>query len=265
MLGRAVHASDQTFQVLKPSLETADLALANLESPLTNLPASNSSKYSLCAAPASVKYLTDAGLDLLSLANNHRLDCGEHGLAETESTLTSAGLGYIAPGLQPLFRSINGIKLAFLALDATGDLDLKPVLQVVASSRQAGAFVIVSIHWGLEYQSGASPAQKRIASQLADAGAALIWGHHPHVLQPIEWLRDGKTLVAYSLGNALFDQAGLANTRQSALALVTIDASGVKAINVIPFLIDLTGSRIVASDPTSAKIIIERLHLTPSP
>ena len=209
--------------------------------------------------------MIDAGIDLLSLANNHRLNCGENGLAETESTLTGAGLGYIGPELQPIFRDINGIKLAFLALDATGDLDLKPALKAVASARQSGAVVIVSIHWGLEYQSGASLQQKQMASQLADAGVALIWGHHPHVLQPVEWLRDGKTLVLYSLGNALFDQAGLANTRQSALALVKIETGGVKKINVIPFLIDLTGSRIVEADPNSAKIIMERLHLTPSP
>jgi poly-gamma-glutamate synthesis protein (capsule biosynthesis protein) len=263
MLGRAVHTSDQTFQVLAPSLQSADLALANLESPLTDAPVSNSEGYSLCAAPATVKYLVAAGLDLLSLANNHRLDCGENGLAETKSTLTRAGLGYLGPELQPVYRSINGLKLAFLALDATGNLDLKPALQAVATARQSGAVVIVSIHWGLEYQTGAAPQQKQIASQLADAGATLICGHHPHVLQPVEWLGSSKTLVLYSLGNALFDQAGLENTRQSALALVKLDTFGVQKISILPFLINVTGSRLVDADPASAKVIMDRLHLSP--
>jgi poly-gamma-glutamate synthesis protein (capsule biosynthesis protein) len=256
MLGRGVRPSAQTFSYLEPFLKFADLALANLESPLTNAPAETQSLYQLCAPPENVRYLAEAGFDLLSLANNHRLDCGEKGLAETQSTLKEAGLGFIGPNPEPVTRQINGIKLAFLAFDATSGFDLEAAQAAVRSARETGSVVIVALHWGLEYQSGAAPQQKQIAAQLAEAGATLIWGQHPHVLQPAEWINNRKTLVLYSLGNALFDQAGLANTRQSALALVALDKSGVKTLRAIPFVIDVPGSRLLEADPASAKTIL---------
>ena len=256
MLGRDVHPTAQTFVTLEPFLKSADLALANLESPLTNAPAQIASPYVLCAPPENVKYLAEAGFDLLSLANNHRLDCGETGLDETQSALRKAGLGFIGPDPEPVYRQINGIRLAFLAFDATAGFHIETATQAVRLAKETGAVVIVSIHWGAEYQSGASSGQKQIATQLAEAGATLVWGHHPHVLQPAEWLNAHKTLVLYSLGNALFDQHGLENTRQSALVLVTINASGVEKLDAIPFLIDVSNSRIVEPDSASVETIL---------
>ncbi len=257
MLGRSVHPTPQTFAYLQPSLTSADLALANLESPLTDSPVQTTSGYALCAPPENVKYLVNAGFDYLSLANNHRLDCGIKGLSETQSTLTNAGLGFIGPDPQPVYRSVKGIPLAFFAFDATAQFDVDAAARVVRSAHAAGAVVVVSIHWGAEYQSGASAAQKQIAEYLAQAGAALIWGHHPHVLQPAEWIDAGKTLVFYSLGNALFDQHGLEDTRRSALMLVTLDTQGVKKFSAIPFLIDVPNSRIIKAGSADAESIME--------
>ena len=256
MLGRDIHPSTQTFAYFEPYLDSADMALANLESPLTRAPVQTDSPYALCAPPENVRLLAEAGFDLLMLANNHNLDCGERGLLETQSTLSGAGLGFVGPGPEPVYREINGVRLALLAFDATGAFDLESAEQAVRSAKEAGAVVIVSIHWGLEYQSGASQFQKEIASQLAETGAALIWGHHPHVLQPAEWTDAGRTLVFYSLGNALFDQHGLANTRQSALALVRLDPNGVADFRAIPFMIDVPNSRVVEADPASAQAIM---------
>jgi poly-gamma-glutamate synthesis protein (capsule biosynthesis protein) len=257
MLGRDAHPTPETFAYLKSFLTSADLALANLESPLTDSPAQTSSPYVICAQPENVRYLVNAGFDLLSLANNHRLDCGREGLIETQKTLTDAGLGFIGPDSEPVCRSIHGMQLAFLAFDATNRFDLDAAVRVVRSARATGAIVIVSIHWGAEYQAGASSDQKQIAGQLADAGAALIWGHHPHVLQPSVWLRDHKTLVFYSLGNALFDQYGLEATRRSALVLVTLDRAGVEKVKIIPFLIDIQNSRITKAGQTDAELIMQ--------
>ena len=255
MLGRSVHPTPETFTYLQPSLESADLALANLESPLTDEPVETRSAYALCAPPANVKYLADAGFDLLSLENNHSLDCGADGLRETQSTLTDAGLGFLGP--DPVYRSVNDIRLALLAFDATGQFDLEAAAEAVKSAQETGALVVVSIHWGAEYQSGASIPQKQIAERLAEAGAALIWGHHPHVLQPAEWIHAGKTLVLYSLGNALFDQYGLENTRQSALVLVRLGPHGVEQFEAIPFLIDVHNSRIVEPGREDVQAITE--------
>jgi poly-gamma-glutamate synthesis protein (capsule biosynthesis protein) len=257
MLGRDVHPTTETFAYLKPYLISADLSLANLESPLTNAPTKTASSYVLCGKPANVHYLVDAGIDLLSLANNHNLDCGRDGLTETQRTLTDAGLGFIGPEPKPVYHSINGIRLAFLAFDATTHFDTESAVRAVRSAREKGAIVIVSIHWGVEYQSGASNEQKQIAAQLAEAGASLIWGHHPHVLQPAEWTDDHKTLVLYSLGNAIFDQYGLESTRRSALVLVTLDPSGVWEYKVIPFLIDIKNSQIVEPRQRDVQLIKE--------
>jgi poly-gamma-glutamate capsule biosynthesis protein CapA/YwtB (metallophosphatase superfamily) len=122
---------------------------------------------------------------------------------------------------------------------------------------------VVLIHWGAEYQAGPTDRQKALAQRFAQAGAALVVGTHPHVLQPAEWIRTarGKTLVLYSLGNALFDQPGLPDTRQSALALVSLDASGVRSVQVVSFVIDVAGSRLVAPDAETARQIHGRLDL----
>ncbi len=106
---------------------------------------------------------------------------------------------------------------------------------------------------------------------MAEAGASLIWGHHPHVLQPTEWIDipcDARnpskvcrqTLVLYSLGNALFDQYALPDTRQSALAMVVISLDGVQEFHAIPFVIDEPRSRLIAADDATAKKILERLR-----
>jgi poly-gamma-glutamate synthesis protein (capsule biosynthesis protein) len=255
MLGREVHPTAETFAYLEPFLSSADLALANLESPLTTAPVQTASPYPLCAPPERVSFLVEAGFDLLALANNHNLDCGPDGLLETRRTLTDAGLGFIGPGPQPIYLSVNGMRLAFLAFDAVSGLDVDASRRAVQSAHDTGAIVVVSVHWGLEYQSGAAASQRRIARALTDGGATVIWGHHPHVLQPAETIDNSRALVLYSLGNALFDQHGLESTRRSALVLVTLDSNGVEGFNVIPFLIDIRNSRVLQAAEEDAPLI----------
>jgi gamma-polyglutamate biosynthesis protein CapA len=254
MLGRGVKPSPDSFAYLEPYLRSADLALANLESPLTTAKPGSASPYNLCAEPESVKHLARAGFDLLSLANNHRLDCGQAGLQETQATLVQAGLNFIGPDANPVIRTVNGLTMAFLAFDATADFDLGGAARAVMAAKNEADFVIISIHWGAEYQSGADSLQIQIAKRLAESGAALIWGHHPHVLQPAAQINS--SLVLYSLGNALFDQTGLSSTRQSALALVGLDTQGVRLIRVIPFGIDVPRSRIVQPDQKDSNTIL---------
>jgi len=277
MLGRGVNPSADSLAYLVPYLISADIALANLESPLTTVP-SQTSGYSLCATPDRVSFLAEAGLDLLSIANNHNLDCGQRGLAETESTLHTAGLTPL--NAQTVYRKIHGLKLAFLAFDdISAPIDMNAAVQAIHEARNSSAVVIVSIHWGLEYQGGASERQRQLAHQFTEAGASLLWGHHPHVLQPAEWVGSlpyegsnpsvapqdrsshGCGLILYSLGNALFDQGGLVDTRASALVLVELDGNGVRSANAIPFVIDVQHGRIQEADKQTADSIIERLGL----
>ncbi len=142
-------------------------------------------------------------------------------------------------------------------------LDAEVAARAIRAAQSSGSLVIVYVHWGLEYQSGPTARQQALAEQFAAAGASLIVGSHPHVLQPAAWIPNstGKTLVLYSLGNALFDQPGLPDTRQSALVLVTLNSQGVRSAWAIPFLIDISASRLVASDSATAARIRSSLGL----
>jgi poly-gamma-glutamate capsule biosynthesis protein CapA/YwtB (metallophosphatase superfamily) len=274
MLGRGLHPTSASLAYLTPELSSADLRLANLESPLANVvPAVDTTAgYNLCASADRAALLSAWHLDLLSLANNHRFDCVPDGqpeiVNETASLLTAAGLACVGPGPQPLYREINGLKLTFLAFDdILAPLDVGAAVQAIRSARAEDTLVVVSVHWGLEYQGGASTRQKALARQFADAGAALIVGTHPHVLQPAAWIPTvrGTRLVLYSLGNALFDQDGLPDTRQSALVLVTLDSHGVHSARAVPFQIDVSRSLIFRPDSQTASQIQTRINLPPAP
>lgn len=264
MLGRGMNPASDSLAILRPELSSSDLVLANLESPLTTSPPPQGSAYNLCSSAARASLLAGWGFDLLSIANNHQYDCGPQGPADTRSALQAVGITPIGPGMDPVLREVNGLTLAFLALnDVSSRLDESSALQEIRSERASGALVIVSIHWGLEYQGGASDRQISLADQFVNAGAVLVWGHHPHVLQPAEWKETahGKTLVLYSLGNALFDQGGLSDTRSSALVVVSLSAQGVTKVQVVPFCIDVSSSRLILPDADTSSKIMDQLRL----
>lgn len=228
MLGRGVAQAlegnwEAAFIQVQPWLAKANLACANLESPLTSGPQIRAG-YDLRAPPASIAALGAAGFDVLSLANNHALDAGQAGLAETITTLNAAGIAGVADQTagrlashQPPYPTI---RYHLFALDDTvAPLDIETTRQRVAAAKRQTDLVVVSIHWGGEYQAAPSPRQESIAQALAHAGAGLVVGHGPHVLQPVEWIE--KTLVAYSLGNLLFDQPYPADCRWGAILRVT--------------------------------------------
>jgi poly-gamma-glutamate synthesis protein (capsule biosynthesis protein) len=264
-LGRDVHPTTASLDVILPYLQSADLALANLESPLAETqPQGYGQGYNLCAPAADAAQLSGWGLDILSIANNHSSDCGIHGTVRTAGILAGRGITALGFGAQPLYREVHGIPLAFLAFDdATSPLDAEVAVAQIRAAREMGALVVVSVHWGVEYQGGASQRQEDLASQFAEAGAVVIWGHHPHVLQPVEWIETplGRTLVLYSLGNALFDQGGLDDTRQSALVMVTLETGGVTSVRAVPFEIDIINSNLLEPDAQTAQIILDRLQL----
>jgi poly-gamma-glutamate synthesis protein (capsule biosynthesis protein) len=242
------------------------LALANLESPLAAEVPTTPSEYNLCAKQDNAQFLSDAGLDLLSLANNHTRDCSPDGAGQTRSILELVGLEAIGPGLEPVYREVDGIILAFIALDdIDAPLDLVAARNAISHAGEQAAVVIVSIHWGIEYQAAPSHRQQSTALALADAGADLVWGHHPHVLQPIVWIDTdrARTLVLYSLGNALFDLYGLENTRQSALVSVELTSHGVSTYSITPFVLDAVRNTVIQPDPEDQAEIADQLQSGP--
>ena len=278
MLGRGVAQDHQdgrwqdALDFIKPLTSSANLSMANLESPLTTSAVGllqvteTPSKYNLCGPASAVQALSEAGFDLLTLANNHARDCSSEGLEETGSFLEKSGIIPVYPGYEPARLSVNGVRLAVFAFDdVTNALDLSAACQAISRIHDTGDIVVVSIHWGSEYQPTPNSRQQELARSLSNCGASLIWGHHPHVVQPIEWLenprRSSNTLAAYSLGNAMFDQYGLPDVTRSALLMVTINDYGVQSVRAYPFEIEPWRGSLRPASQDSTSLIMDRLGI----
>ncbi|MFA7468775.1 MAG: CapA family protein, partial [Desulfotomaculaceae bacterium] len=211
------------FAGVKWFLQGGDIVFGNLEGPVTPGREIKVPEMVLRADPGVVPALKDAGFDILSLANNHVPDFGAQGLIDTMNYLDSAAIGYAGAGsneeaaLTPWYMEVKGIKLAFLAFndpavvpdsylagDGPGTAGLEPK-KVTAAVREAAGnadFTVVSLHAGTEYASEPDDTQVHFARLAIDAGADLVLGSHPHVVQKVEQYR-GKYIL-YSLGNFIF-------------------------------------------------------------
>ena len=260
MLGRGVaeaHAGgdwNTALHSLSAVTRSADLSLANLESPFFCEPSGSSDARSLAAPPAAAEAVASAGLDVLSTLNNHSLDAGEPGRKCTKAALSGKGMIILDSPAAPIDLRIRGVGIRLLAFDFTGEVTGSAFDDLLHSVEDApaGTVVIVSLHWGMEYQSGHDGGQENIAALLAAAGADIIWGHHPHVVQETEWLED--TLVMYSLGNALFDQQAPAAVRRGELAWVEADRRGVRLHAAVAFAIAARRGRTESPDPLSIRL-----------
>ncbi len=248
MLGRSITQAAtrsidwQPFEKLQPVFDKADILAANLESPLTTAPVTTNG-YALCAPPARVTDIKAASFDLVTFANNHSMDCGEAGISQTLSILRSNDIQIAGPSPEPVYMRRRGKTLAFIALDdISSPVDLPWVKAIISSTAPKSDLVIISIHWGSEYQAAPSARQRWLASTLVEAGADVIVGHHPHVIQPVESLPRGNgkspALVFYSLGNALFDQHGLPDTRTGAGVNLILGPGGSFSYSIFIFEID---------------------------
>ncbi len=260
-LGRDVTPGLESFAYLQDDLTNADIVLANLESPLGSGIDESSPGYNLCAPGEYATLLAEWGIDLLSLANNHVNDCFPKGIPVTRSLLGTAGLTGL--GSEAYQVKIEDINVTFFAFDdISSEMDMEAATTAISAASNR-SFVIVSMHWGTEYHGAPSQRQEYLAGILAEAGAGILWGHHPHVLQSVEWIEtsSGGTLVLYSLGNALFDQGGLADTRQSALLLVNLDGGRVRSVEAVPFEINVPLSILKSPSTKANEEILLRLAI----
>ena len=226
-------------------------------------------RYDLRAPLEAVAALSSGGFDVVSLANNHALDAGEGGLRETVEALRAVGISALMDGTAgeslvcssfPPSRPADLPGYCLLAFDdSVAALDVAGAAREVAAAAQRSDVVIVSIHWGGEYQAAPGPRQRAVARALADAGAGLIVGHGPHVPQRVEWV--GETLVAYSLGNFLFDQPYPADCRWGVILRVTFDNGQIVAVEPLPTVV--AQGRVKPAGPEDAAAILARLNLEP--
>ncbi|MBS4206728.1 CapA family protein [Bacillus sp. FJAT-50079] len=262
MFGRHVeevknrYSQEHLFRYVKPYFENADYSTGNFEHPVVH-----SDEYEkqekfihLQTDAKSVETLKKMNFSVLNLANNHAMDYLENGLNDSITTFNQYDLSFVGAGKNLeeasniIYKQVNGINIATLGFtDAyvpksgatekkPGVLKVKPeiFIPLIEEAKEKADLVVVHVHWGQEYDTEASPRQKGLAKAIADSGADIIIGHHPHVLQPVEIYND--TIIFYSLGNFIFDQ-GWSTARETALVQYHLNKNGVAQFEITPLLI----------------------------
>ena len=272
--GRAMREGwDAPFTPLAPRLAAADVAFANLEFPVGErewVRAGRSPEFFHDAGvPAA---LARAGVRIVSLANNHMMDCGPRGLSRTLEACRAAGLKTagagrnIAEAREPALLTLKGQRTVWLAYAtastdaATAErpgvapLEASLIVEDLARWRPLADVLVVSAHWGSMYVDYPPPRVLDLARLLAEHGADLVLGHHPHVLQGIE-RRAGAT-VLYSLGDGAFNgragdfhaEVGALTRLESAVFTVSL-TDGTSVVDVAPMRLDEDG---FPSEPEAA-------------
>jgi poly-gamma-glutamate capsule biosynthesis protein CapA/YwtB (metallophosphatase superfamily) len=257
------------FENVLHIFEKKDILFGNLETVLSDTGEKAKKSVVLCSSPNTVKYLKDVNFDVLNIANNHILDLGTEGFKNTVDSLNDNNLNYIGADndkskSKSLILEKNGLKLGFLGYTigrfketntiSPSKLNEKEIILDITSLKDKCDFVVVSLHWGTENVFYPSPKQVDLAHRLVDAGATLILGHHPHVIQGIEKYNNG--LIAYSLGNFQFDtKLSQSKTNDSIILSVDFDENGIKNHEVIPVVIDDDFLPKVAEDAVKKNIL----------
>lgn len=237
-------------------MQTADIMMLNNEFPYTDRgTALEDKQYTFRADPSMTNWLSDMGVDIVSLANNHTFDFGETGLQDTLEALHTAGIPYVGAGqnskeaMAPVYFIAGDMKIAFIAATQIERLDNpdtrgatealsgvfrcwnpEKLCEAVTEAKKVSDFVVVYIHWGTENESEQDWAQLDQAPKIAEAGADLIIGAHPHCLQGITY--HGNVPVIYSLGNFWFSSRQV----DTGIIEVVLDQNGLKSLQFIPAL-----------------------------
>lgn len=229
---------EKTFDVLK----TGDITFVNLETPLLKDCPPTQEGMIFCGDQREVEGLIGAGVDVVSLANNHAGNYGSKGVEETVNLLTQNGIS--ATGVSgPVIADIRGVKFAFLGYNditksqpGISNVDEEKMKREIAQARQRADVVIVTCHFGVEYRNQPDDRQKYLAHFAIDAGADLVIGNHPHWIQPIE-IYKGK-LITYAHGNFVFDQEWSLKTKQGVVGRYTFFDNKLAGVEFLPVQIE---------------------------
>ncbi|WP_211747689.1 CapA family protein [Paenibacillus sp. Marseille-Q4541] len=251
---------DYPYQHLGSLFKKDDLTFINLETPVTTggVAAENKS-FVYKSSPKALKSLAAAGVDVVNLANNHILDQGVKGLTDTLTHLNDNNLDYVGAGKDrkeayaPAYYEKNGIKIALLGFtrvipeanwraeagkpgvaDAYNSAE---AVKAIAQANKKADIVIVMAHWGQERHTTPDENQKKLGYEFIDAGADLVIGGHPHVLQGLESYK-GKW-IAYSTGNFIFSRSATAETWKTAIFQATCQKDGNCSMKLLPYHAEL--------------------------
>lgn len=233
----------ELFSFVKNDIAQADYSLFNLEGPVSDKGKNVGSIYSFRMATGTLPMLAQIGFDGASFANNHVGDWGKDAFLDTLLRAQDAGLALVGAGTtydeahSPWIIKKNGIKIAILGFSDVGPVHMKAgtstpgiallsdeSLVHISLAKKEADHVVVLVHWGEEYKQEATSRQQEYAHKIVDAGASLVIGHHPHVVGPIEEYNGA--VIAYSLGNFVFDQAFSSKTMEGGVFDISFTKQG---------------------------------------
>ena len=229
-----------SFSGVSQILQQNDFNLANLESPIiNNCPEGKTGTFTFCGDPKFLPQLKQNKF-ILNLANNHMFNYGQDGFNQTKNFLKQKNIGYVYshnPDSEFYQTEINGIKFGFLGFDLVSNpkYDTQKIINLISQYNPQVDWLIVSIHWGNEYLPQAEEWRVDLAHLMVDAGADIIHGHHPHVLQNTEIYKNKP--IYYSLGNFIFDQNWSKETSTSEIINLTLTKNSILNVNSIPLVI----------------------------
>jgi poly-gamma-glutamate capsule biosynthesis protein CapA/YwtB (metallophosphatase superfamily) len=276
LLGKMLLEKPETdlFATIRPLLATADLRFVNLESQLTDQGGEvehPENKLVFCGPPAGADALARAGIEMVSLANNHAWDYGKKALLETFANLERAQVRWVGAGRTraEAYRALpiekNGVRVALIAVTdiwnqgvlsrhpgaefvAGADMDGLPAMVRALRADKSWDFIAVSYHGGSEYIHEPLTRTRDMLRRAMDAGADVVIGHHPHVVQGVEW-RQGKPIL-YSLGNFLMRMhSNHAWTGMGYLARIRFTRGATPTVEACPFRIHGVEAIPVGGDP----------------
>jgi poly-gamma-glutamate capsule biosynthesis protein CapA/YwtB (metallophosphatase superfamily) len=241
-------------------LRSADLTVVNLETAVTDGGKPQPKFYHFRTRPAAFTALRDAGIDIANMANNHVLDYGRVGLADTMAAAARArfpvlGIGTdAAAAWSPYVVTVKGVRIAFLGVSQVAELasswvatrtrsgeansiNLRRTLGAVSAAKKIADVVVVIMHWGTEGQACPDGNQLALAPKLAAAGATIIVGSHAHTLQGSGWL--GHTFVAYGMANFLWWEASYSTA--TGVLLLTLHRHRPLTERFVPATVSATG------------------------
>ncbi|MEU4641498.1 CapA family protein [Micromonospora sp. NPDC023814] len=270
------------FGSISSALSAADLTMVNLETAVTTRGTPEPKQFLFRAPASAYDAVKAAGVDVVSIANNHTLDYGRVGLTDTVDAARAAGMPTVGAGADaaaayaPWTTRISGTRIAFLAFSQVDELwsqwratdsragiamtrDLTRAVAAVRAARQQADVVVVYVHWGTEGDSCPPADAREFADEMARAGASLVVGTHAHLLLGDGWI--DRTFVQYGLGNFLWWRDD-AYSNDTGILRVTLRGAEIVKTELVPALISRrTGQPQLARGDDAARILQEYADL----
>jgi gamma-polyglutamate biosynthesis protein CapA len=263
---QASQREDFRWPYLKVSdvLKNADITFINLETPLIDPCPVTQEGMIFCGNARNVEGLVFAGVDIVSLANNHAANYGSVAVDKTKELLNNNRI--LATGINGAeFVDIRGTKFAFLGYNditkpqpVISNVDEEKIKSDILAAKEKADIIIVTYHWGTEYRSQPDERQKYLGRLAIDSGADLVIGNHPHWIQPVEIYRN--KLIIYAHGNFVFDQEWSLKTKQGVVGKYTFYDNQLVDVEFLPLQIENYGQPYFLTDSTK-KAILKSIRL----